>query len=72
MTVYAGQQALAQVVYDRFEAGDDEGRVIGDLLTVLAAVISDMPNLRQRQTALLAAATLPEVVTNLVTRRKVA
>jgi hypothetical protein len=39
----AGQHALAIAVSARINAGDTDGRILADLLVVVAAVISDLP-----------------------------
>ncbi len=68
-----GQMEIANAVVSRFEAGDSDERVLADLLMVVAAVISDIPDTRRRLLAIeLASAMLPEVVTSLVRRQEAA
>lgn len=66
MTSTPGQKAIAHAVDLRLEAGDGDERVIKDLLTALAAVISDLPVESDRAHALAMAAALPDVVANQV------
>lgn len=44
-----GQSAFAHAASARLDAGDDDGRVVADLLTVVSAMISDMPDIRSRR-----------------------
>lgn len=71
--VTAGQRAIAAAVAQRHEAGDSHGRILGDLMMVVATYIADMPDLEERLEAVdLAVSLLPCVVANLVPGVKVA
>jgi hypothetical protein len=60
-----GQSAFAHAASARLDAGDDDGRVVADLLTVVSAMISDMPDIRSRRAALLAVNDVPSIVARL-------
>ena len=67
-----GQRTIAHAVSARVEAGDSDPRIIADLLTVLAAVISDLPDMADRVVAMAEAARLPDVVNHLIRVRAAA